>query len=249
MIRQRVKRVSTEVGNRGRKLLSTLKPYQPMGQGKALLDAQYTAAEWDYLRSIGEAPRFGVVSAYCRLLASGGSVLEIGCGEGILLEHLDRSRFAHFTGVDISSVAIERARGLADERTTFACADAEAYVPDRAYDVIVFNEVLEYLDDPLAVVRRYEAFVQPEGHFVASGKGCRAGTSPPRTPRSRPAGVTCGTSRCFPYPRRRDSVCLQHGWRWAGRWGILRPTASAPTGEHADRGSASCCRPISVVSS
>jgi 2-polyprenyl-3-methyl-5-hydroxy-6-metoxy-1,4-benzoquinol methylase len=168
MIRQRLTRVSTEVGNRGRKLLSTLKPYQPMGQGKALLDAQYTAAEWDYLRSIGEAPRFGVVSAYCRLLASGGSVLEIGCGEGILLEHLDRSRFAHFTGVDISSVAIERARGLADERTTFACADAEAYVPDRAYDVIVFNEVLEYLDDPLAVVRRYEAFVQPEGHFVVS---------------------------------------------------------------------------------
>jgi 2-polyprenyl-3-methyl-5-hydroxy-6-metoxy-1,4-benzoquinol methylase len=139
-----------------------------MGKGQALLDAQYAASEWDYLRSITEAPRFGVVSSYCRLLAPRGALLEIGCGEGFLLEHLDRSSFAHFTGVDISSVAIERARALEDERTTFHRAEAETYEAERTYNVIVFNEVLEYFDDPLALVRRYEAYLEPQGHFVVS---------------------------------------------------------------------------------
>ncbi len=168
MIRQGLKRAGIEAGNRGRKLLSMLKPYEPMGQGRDLLDAQYAAAEWDYLRSIGETPRFGVVSAYCRLLGSNGSLLEIGCGEGLLLEQLDRSRFRHFTGIDISSVAIDRARKLEDERTTFARADAQTYVPDRIFDVIVFNEVLEYFDDPLALVQRYEPFLAKDGHLVVS---------------------------------------------------------------------------------
>jgi 2-polyprenyl-3-methyl-5-hydroxy-6-metoxy-1,4-benzoquinol methylase len=168
VIRSSLRRASVEAANRWSKLLSRLKPYEPMSQGKELLDAQYARAEWDYLRSIGETPRFGIVSSYCRVLASGGSVLEIGCGDGILLEQLDRSRYSHFTGVDISSVAIDRAAALQDERAVFVCADAETYVPDRSFDVVVFNEVLEYFNDPLALVMRYEPFVNPGGHFIVS---------------------------------------------------------------------------------
>jgi 2-polyprenyl-3-methyl-5-hydroxy-6-metoxy-1,4-benzoquinol methylase len=168
MIKRVLKRAGTELNQRSRKLVSRVTPYQPMGQGQRLLDAQYTSAEWDYLRSIEEAPRFGIVSAYCRHLASNGSVLEIGCGEGFLLEQLDRSRYRHFTGVDISKVAIDRAQALEDDRTVFLRAEAESYVPDRTFDVIIFNEVLEYFDEPLELARRYEPFLAPGGHFVAS---------------------------------------------------------------------------------
>jgi 2-polyprenyl-3-methyl-5-hydroxy-6-metoxy-1,4-benzoquinol methylase len=168
MIKQRLRDGAVRVANRARKLLSMVTPYEPMGQGKKLLDTQYASAEWDYLRSIGEAPRFGVVSAYCRQLGSDGSLLEVGCGEGFLLEQLDRSRYAHFTGVDISAVAIDRARKLEDQRTTFVCSDAEGYVPDRNFDLIVFNEVLEYFDDPLALVQRYDPFLAEQGHVIVS---------------------------------------------------------------------------------
>ena len=168
MIKRVLRRAGTEAGHRSRKLLSRVTPYRPMGQGQHLLDTQYASAEWDYLRNIEEAPRFGIVSAYCRLLASGGSLLEIGCGEGFLLEQLDRSRYRHFTGIDISAVAIERARALEDDRTVFVRAEAESYVPDRTFEVIVLNEVLEYFDEPLELVRRYEPFLAPGGHLVAS---------------------------------------------------------------------------------
>ena len=168
MIKRVLRRAGIELDHRSRKLVSWLRPYQPMGQGQSLLDAQYASAEWDYLRSIEEAPRFGIVSAYCRLLATNGALLEVGCGEGFLLEQLDRSRYRHFTGIDISEVAIQRARALEDDRTVFVRAEAEDYTPDRTFEVIVFNEVLEYFDEPLELVRRYEPFLAPGGHFVAS---------------------------------------------------------------------------------
>ncbi len=168
MIKRVLRRAGTEASHRSRKLLSRVTPYRPMGQGQNLLDTQYASAEWDYLRNIEEAPRFGIVSAYCRLLASDGSLLEVGCGEGFLLEQLDRSRYRHFTGIDISAVAIERARALEDDRTVFVRAEAESYVPDRTFEVIVFNEVLEYFDEPLELTRRYEPFLAPGGHLVAS---------------------------------------------------------------------------------
>jgi 2-polyprenyl-3-methyl-5-hydroxy-6-metoxy-1,4-benzoquinol methylase len=139
-----------------------------MEQGRLVLDRQYLADEWGYLRFIEEAPRFGIVSAYCRTVATGGSILEIGCGEGFLLEKLDAGRFDRFTGIDISSVAIDRAQSLAGERTDFTCADAETFVPDQRYAVIVFNEVLEYFDDPLQLVQRYDDYVTPGGHFIVS---------------------------------------------------------------------------------
>jgi 2-polyprenyl-3-methyl-5-hydroxy-6-metoxy-1,4-benzoquinol methylase len=161
-------RTATVVRNRTAKLLSLVTPYQPMAQGRALLDAQYQAADWDYLRSTAEAPRFGVVAAYCHRLAAGRSLLEVGCGEGILLDHLDRSRFANYTGVDLSSVAVDRARSLEDDRVRFVCASAEEYVPVQAHQLIVFNEVMEYFDDPLAVVQRYEPFLEHDGRIVVS---------------------------------------------------------------------------------
>ncbi len=95
-------------------------------------------------------------------------MLEIGCGEGILLEQLDRSRISRYVGLDISAVAIERARQFESQSVDFVCADAETYEPESAFDVIVFNEVLEYFDDPAALVRRYERFSADGGRFVVS---------------------------------------------------------------------------------
>jgi 2-polyprenyl-3-methyl-5-hydroxy-6-metoxy-1,4-benzoquinol methylase len=168
MLKRIAKRASTELSDRGRKLASAFKPYSAMEYDKAALDAQYAAGQWDYLGSIDEAPRFGAVSAYCRLLATGGSLLEIGCGTGLLVQQLDRARYKTYTGVDLSSEAISRASSLANDHTTFVAADARTFVPSEAVDLIVFNEVLEYFADPLGLVRRYEPFLRPEGSFVVS---------------------------------------------------------------------------------
>lgn len=149
-------------------VVSVFKPYEPMQNGAAWLDSQYASGEWNYLRSLTETPRFGIVGAYSRRLGQGKAVLEIGCGDALLFEHLNPDHFAHFTGVDISAVAIEKTRPYWSDKVEFLAAEAESFTPARRYGVIIFNEVLEYFDDPLAVVRRYEPFLEPDGCFIVS---------------------------------------------------------------------------------
>lgn len=156
------------VANKWGKLVTRILPYSPMGQGKDLQEELYGTDEWGYLRSLDELARFGVVWSFCRRLAPGGSILEIGCGDALLHDFLDPALYSHFTGVDISEVAIARTKPLWSAKTEFIASDAEIFTPARKYDLIVFNEVLEYFTNPLDLVRRYEPFANEGAHFVIS---------------------------------------------------------------------------------
>ena len=54
-----------------------------------------------------------------------------------------------------------RGAGAANERSTFLAADCEEYSPAEQFDVIVFNEVLCCLRDPLRTVERYARSAEP----------------------------------------------------------------------------------------
>jgi len=154
---------------RARKALTVVLPYRKMPGGRDVLDAQYTRGSWDYLWGAAELPRFSVVVGRCHELNPAARILEIGCGEGILRARMDRSRIARFVGVDLSREAIRRATEAgSDDSTAFVCADATTYVPDEQFDIVVFNECLEYFDDPIGVARRYEASLAEGGAFVVS---------------------------------------------------------------------------------
>lgn len=147
---------------------SAVLPYRPLAGGSHAMDEAYAEGGWDYLRGIDELPRFSVVSGLCHFLKPGGSILEIGCGDGILHERLDRSHFGRFVGIDISAEAVGRARAGQDVTSTFVVADARDYDPDGLFDLIIFNEVLEYFPDPFAVVRRYDPYLERGGVHIVS---------------------------------------------------------------------------------
>lgn len=149
-----------------RRGLSLVLPYRRMRGGREKMDSDYTHGKWDYLRGIEELGRFSILVGYCHFLKPGGRILEIGCGEGILPERLDPARYARYVGIDVSAEAIQRARS--DGKTAFVCAEAATWEPGEAFDLIVFNECLEYFDDPLALVRRYEPGLAPGGAFLVS---------------------------------------------------------------------------------
>ena len=155
--------------NAVRRGLSLVLPYRKMRGGREKMDSDYAHGKWDYLRGIGELGRFSILVGYCHFLKPGGRILEIGCGEGILQERLDRTRYSRYVGVDVSAEAVDRATARGgDDRTTFVCADAALWQPEETFDLIVFNECLEYFDDPLAVVRHYEPALAPGGAFLVS---------------------------------------------------------------------------------
>ena len=77
------------------------------------------------------------------------SVLEIGCGEGFVLEALLAGGVdAELRGVDLDARAIRDARSRLPAQVELDVADARDLALDRPPDLVMMLEVLEHLDDP-----------------------------------------------------------------------------------------------------
>jgi 2-polyprenyl-3-methyl-5-hydroxy-6-metoxy-1,4-benzoquinol methylase len=133
-------------------------------------DREYTAGVWEYMAN-DEVPRYAVIEGWRRRYSPAGSVLDVGCGEGLLLRLIPEESGARYTGFDHSSVAIACARRYirCPEREVFIEADLDTFVDPRArFDVIIFNEVLYYCRDISATLGRYRGLLQPGGLFIVS---------------------------------------------------------------------------------
>ena len=102
-----------------------------------------------------------------RLLRELGArrIAEIGCGAGEILVTLGKQGFEGL-GYDPAPEAREHARQrLAGAGSPFAIVDEW---PSGTFDSVLLLEVLGYLDDPSAVLKRCRALVRPGGHIVVS---------------------------------------------------------------------------------
>jgi 2-polyprenyl-3-methyl-5-hydroxy-6-metoxy-1,4-benzoquinol methylase len=131
-------------------------------------EAQYAAGRWDFLAQLSELARFSILAGYICHLKPGGAVLDTGCGQGVLLRRLPSSCYSRYVGIDVSGSAISVAQEQRIERSTFLAADCEEYSPADHFDVIVFNEVLCCLRDPLRTVERYARSLNPGGLLLVS---------------------------------------------------------------------------------
>jgi 2-polyprenyl-3-methyl-5-hydroxy-6-metoxy-1,4-benzoquinol methylase len=131
-------------------------------------EAQYLIGKWNFLNQPDELARYSVIIAYLQFFKPKGAVLDVGCGEGILWSRYRPYGYTRYVGLDISHAAIEKLCPEQDAQTHFLVVDAERYVPQERFDVIVFNEVLYYFHDALEVVRRYTQALQDDGIVVVS---------------------------------------------------------------------------------
>ncbi len=120
---------------------------------------------WGRLRGPGESARYDAVRRFVEAYGSEGFVLDVGCSQGILQEGLTYRRYL---GVDRSAGAIGLARSRRDDRTDFEVADASEFRTDERPDVVVLNEVLYYLPEPVRTVEHYARLVEEDGVVVVS---------------------------------------------------------------------------------
>ena len=131
-------------------------------------EAEFRAGDWEFLQNLDELAHQSVLVGYYAELKPGGKTLDVGCGYGTLAKKLVAHGCIQYTGIDIAETAIERARRSGSPYSEFTVAPAEQYAPTHLYDVIVFNECLGYFQDPIAVLRHYSQFLEPEGVILIS---------------------------------------------------------------------------------
>lgn len=122
--------------------------------------------------------RLETVLAWMAPLPDGLSVLDYGCGSGVMLHALLQSgKTRDLTGVDAASGMIEAARAalmpLGDEARLaldgLEVLDGEApRYAGRPYDAVLCLGVLEYLEDPRERLTHLAALVKPGGSLVVS---------------------------------------------------------------------------------
>ena len=143
-------------------------PAGSIGIPDARWNQEYDSGNWDYLGTTREFARYSVIAGYCRHLKPGARVLDVGCGAGVLARWLSGASISSYFGVDLSEVAIEQARKANLGAAQFALADASTFTPSQQFDVIVFNEMLYYLDKPEEHVRRFARALAPDGLLIVS---------------------------------------------------------------------------------
>ncbi|MCA1453718.1 class I SAM-dependent methyltransferase [Bradyrhizobium sp. BRP22] len=137
-------------------------------KAKSTWDAEYGGGRWAYMGRQPELARYWTLIGFMDTFGRGGEYLDVGCGDGVLFERFKRLGYQRYVGIDISDVAIEKLRLYNDNRTAFFQADGDVHEPTGHFDVIVFNESLYYLRDPVRSLERYAESLKPGGFIIVS---------------------------------------------------------------------------------
>ncbi len=103
---------------------------------------------------------------------SGKTVLDVGCGGGILSESMAQ-KGATVTGIDLGDKALKVAQlhslesGINVDYRLIAVEELAKEAP-ASFDVVTCLEMLEHVPDPASVVQACAALVKPGGHVFFS---------------------------------------------------------------------------------
>lgn len=95
-------------------------------------------------------------------------VLEIGCGAGEFGAALKELRQVEVVGVELIEAAANLARQRLDAVIVADIQHQPIDLPERSFDCVVCNDVLEHLVDPWTVLAGLRHFLKPDGWLVAS---------------------------------------------------------------------------------
>lgn len=109
-------------------------------------DDRFEKVYSEVLENVSEMGRHGVIAEIINRSLTRGNILDVGCGTGILSELIDLQRF-QYLGIDVSEVALRMANEKRKKsKVDFLNTKIEYFKPQHKFNIIVFNEVLYYLD-------------------------------------------------------------------------------------------------------
>lgn len=138
------------------------------------VDSQLAAAGTDtQKRIIQQRIAFILETIASRQIAS-PVILDAGCGDGVILEALQKFGTALIWGVDYNPLRLKQAQKIAP-RVNFKEASLDRLdFPDEYFDVIVMNQVLEHIPEDEAVLREMHRLLKKGGALILGvpNEGC-----------------------------------------------------------------------------
>ncbi|KQM63965.1 hypothetical protein ASE74_12425 [Pedobacter sp. Leaf216] len=159
------------VKNKLRHLLYTFILYR-FGFGnrvsKSVWEKQFKGEDWDYLYSDAEKDHYLTIAGLIKEHGL-GSILDVGCGQGVLYHYLKlKLGTLNYFGIDISASAVSKAKHSFPE-AGFKQLDFEYGKLDGKFDVIIFNETLYYFNRPLNTIQKcIDQNLNRGGYFIIS---------------------------------------------------------------------------------
>ncbi len=85
-------------------------------------------------------------------IPAGSSALDLGCGDGALLEYLKTAKGVTGRGIERSEAGVLACvrRGLSVRQGNLQ--EGLADYPDKSFDVVILSQTLQYLNDPLMIL-------------------------------------------------------------------------------------------------
>lgn len=95
-------------------------------------------------------------------------ILDVGCGEGSFSISMKKKFNAEVCGVEINPEVAKVAQKNIDKVLVGDILKVIDDIPNSYFDCIVFNDVLEHMIDPYAVLTKIKVKLAPEGVIVCS---------------------------------------------------------------------------------
>jgi 2-polyprenyl-3-methyl-5-hydroxy-6-metoxy-1,4-benzoquinol methylase len=131
-------------------------------------DQEYFSGHWEFLDQVDEMGRYWIVAGYIARCFGRPSVLDIGCGIGLLEEKLRLLPYSSYTGVDISIAALKQARTRMPASCKLICADFQCLALTESYDVVVFMEVFLPGMPVASTLEKYCGRLRERGRIIFS---------------------------------------------------------------------------------
>lgn len=125
-----------------------------------------TSGEFKPLHDINPL-RLGYINRLGQL--AGKTVLDVGCGGGILSESMAKAGATSVTGIDLAEKSLKIAKMHALENNvgnvSYRCVSVEdlAVENPHGYDVVTCMEMMEHVPDPASIIRACAKLVKRDG--------------------------------------------------------------------------------------
>ncbi len=98
------------------------------------------------------------------------SILDIGCGNGMVGGALKNRQQCRVVGIELSKPAAREAKKILDKVIT---GNVEKYstllqLQDESFDCIILGDILEHLNEPVQLINQLKRFLRPNGCLVLS---------------------------------------------------------------------------------